>query len=1018
MKTHLLGSLALVGAACWAGTQAVSAAPFDPSVPETGEQRDARMAWFREARFGLFLHWGVYSVPAGEWKDKKNYGEWFMEETHLPVSEYEKFAPQFNPVKFDAKEWVRMAKEAGMKYIVITSKHHDGFGMFRSGLTDWCIKGTPFARDPLKELADACQAAGLKLCFYHSIMDWHHPDWGTRRAWNDKATGTPDMDRYSAYMKGQLKELLTAYGPIGIAWFDGEWESPWTHERGVDLYNYVRSLQPDIIVNNRVGKGRAGMAGMDKGKGVGDYGTPEQEIPPTGFGPGVDWESCMTMNNHWGYNKNDQNWKSTKTLVRNLIDCASKGGNYLLNIGPTSEGTFPQASIERLTEIGQWMKANNEAIYGTTASPFEKLGWGRCTQKKLAGGNTRLYLHVYDWPANGKLTVSGLANKPLKAALLASGQGLEVTAGENQVVIAVPAEAPDKMASVVALDVEGAPQVVKPDPYAGETKEQRDARMKWFREARFGMFIHWGVYSVPAGTYHDKKIGSIGEWIMYNAKIPCAEYQAFAKEFNPVKYNADEWVKIAKDAGMKYIVITSKHHDGFAMFNSKASDWNIFKATPFGRDPLKELSEACQKQGIKLGFYYSQAQDWNNKGGGVCGQHWDPAQDGSMDEYIKKVAVPQVREILSNYGPISVLWWDTPCMMNQERADQLIAQLKLQPGIIHNNRLGGNYSGDTDTPEQEIPATGIKGRDWETCMTMNDTWGYKSYDNNWKPVQVLIRNLVDIASKGGNYLLNVGPTSEGLIPGPSVERLQQVGQWMKVNGEAIYATTASPFKRLPWGRCTTKLTADAATLYLHVFNWPENGKLLVPGLKNAVDSASLLADGSKLAAEAGSEGVTITVPAGAPDPISSTVVLKIKGAPEVENAVLAQSADGSLTLAATEAICHGEQIKFEGGGNRDCIGFWLNPADWVEWQFKATKPGKYLLTAEIAATGSGSFVVSLGEQKLSGKAPATGDYARFQKVELGTIELTAAGKTSLTVKAVKDGWQPFNLRSIKFKPAP
>ena len=173
---------------------------------ETQAERDARMTWFREARFGMFIHWGVYSVPAGEWNGKTGYGEWFMEETKMPVSQYEKFAKQFNPVKFDAKAWVRTAKKAGMKYIVITSKHHDGFGMYRSALTDWCIKSTPFQRDPLKELAAACKDEGIVFCFYHSIMDWHHPDWGTRRAWNDKATGTPDMDRYTAYMKGQLKE--------------------------------------------------------------------------------------------------------------------------------------------------------------------------------------------------------------------------------------------------------------------------------------------------------------------------------------------------------------------------------------------------------------------------------------------------------------------------------------------------------------------------------------------------------------------------------------------------------------------------------------------------------------------------------------------------------------------------------------------------------------------------------------------------------------------------------------------
>jgi len=428
---------------------------------EPAAAREKRMKWFNDARFGLFIHWGVYSVPAGEWKGKTNYGEWFMEETKMPVSQYEQFARQFNPVKFDARAWVRMAKDAGMKYIVITSKHHDGFGMFRSDMTDWCIKSTPFQRDPLKELASACKQAGITFCFYHSIMDWHHPDWGTRRAWNDKATGTPDMDSYVVYMKGQLKELITRYGPLGILWFDGEWEKPWTHERGVDLYNYVRSLQPNIIVNNRVGKGRSGMGGMDKGQGVGDYGTPEQEIPPTGFGPGVYWESCMTMNNHWGYNKHDQHWKSTQTLIRNLVDCASKGGNYLLNVGPTSEGLIPPASVERLAEIGRWMKVNHEAIYGTKASPFEKLTFGRCTQRTRSGGKTRLYLHVFDRPVDGKLVLPGLANKPFKAFLLDGRAKLEVATRENQTIITLPAELPDKIATVVVLDIKGKPAVVK-----------------------------------------------------------------------------------------------------------------------------------------------------------------------------------------------------------------------------------------------------------------------------------------------------------------------------------------------------------------------------------------------------------------------------------------------------------------------------------------------------------------------------------------------------------------------------
>lgn len=405
-----------------------------------------------------------------------------------------------------------------------------------------------------------------------------------------------------------------------------------------------------------------------------------------------------------------------------------------------------------------------------------------------------------------------------------------------------------------------------------ETKEQRDQRMTWWRDARFGLFIHWGVYSVPAGTWNGRKVEGVGEWIMRHAPISVADYAKLPSQFNPTKFDADAWVAVAKNAGMKYIVITAKHHDGFAMFPSKASPFNIHDATPFQRDPLKELAEACRKQGIKLGFYYSQAQDWHHPGGAAWNGHWDKAQDGDMTEYIRKIAVPQVREILSNYGPISILWWDTPNDMTKERADLLRPLLSLQPDIITNDRLGGGYTGDTSTPEQEIPATGLPGRDWETCMTMNDTWGYKSDDQNWKSTETLVRNLIDIASKGGNFLLNVGPTSEGLIPQPSIERLQAVGAWLKVNGEAIYGTSASPLKKLAWGRCTQK----AGKLYLHVFDWPK-GWLVVPELKNRVTGAYILADKERkpLDVTVKDGGVQIKLPDQAPDKIASVVVLQV-----------------------------------------------------------------------------------------------------------------------------------------------
>lgn len=448
--------LAVAGVACSPNSpSATEKAPAATVLEESATDHAARMAWWKEARFGMFIHWGLYAVPAGEYKGQRtdNVGEWIMNHLHIPIAEYEQFAPQFNPVQFDAAAWVQIAKNAGMKYIVITSKHHDGFALWDSKVSEWDIAdATPYEKDLLKQLADACQAEGIKLCFYHSIMDWHHPD--AQAMWEpnynqgrDSKNINPDFPRYvEEYMKPQLQELLTGYGDIGVMWFDGEWIPDYTTEMGKDLYQFVRELQPDILVNNRVDKGRKGMEGLDaEGNYAGDFGTPEQEIPAKGV-PGVDWESCMTMNDSWGFKSFDDNWKSDTTLIRNLIDIVSKGGNFLLNVGPTAEGLIPEASVKRLAAMGEWMAVNSEAIYGAQASPFDRPDWGRYTQH----GNV-IYAHIFDWPADGKLTIEELSQAS-KATLLATGEELSTSSAYGGTTIKLPAQAPDGIATVVKIE--------------------------------------------------------------------------------------------------------------------------------------------------------------------------------------------------------------------------------------------------------------------------------------------------------------------------------------------------------------------------------------------------------------------------------------------------------------------------------------------------------------------------------------------------------------------------------------
>jgi alpha-L-fucosidase len=432
-------------------------------------------------------------------------------------------------------------------------------------------------------------------------------------------------------------------------------------------------------------------------------------------------------------------------------------------------------------------------------------------------------------------------------------------------------------------------------PAADPIKEKR---LEWFREAKYGLFIHWGLYAIPAGEWKGKRIPGIGEWIMNRAKIPVKEYEQLARQFNPIKFNADEWVQLAIDAGMKYIVITSKHHDGFALYNSKVSTWDVVDATPFKRDILKELAAACAKRKMPLGFYYSQSQDWHHAGG--AGNNWDfPPNDqkdksGAFDTYLREKAQPQIRELLTDYGPVALIWFDTPQLMTNrpDRADPFTQIVrKLQPTTLIDGRLG--VEGDYVTTGDNVIPPEIQKQAWEVPATINHTWGYRKDDHDWKSPGQIVFKLVDIVSKGGNYLLNVGPMADGIIPQPSQDNLRHVGRWLKINGEAVYGARPSP-----WGeelgeyssrgakdvrnqplflpQTEWRLTEKPGKLYITFFNEPR-APFAIPRMKNATKRAYRL-DGNvpvELKTDGGVTTFTLERPIW--DPMATVVVVEYEG---------------------------------------------------------------------------------------------------------------------------------------------
>ena len=441
------------------------------------------------------------------------------------------------------------------------------------------------------------------------------------------------------------------------------------------------------------------------------------------------------------------------------------------------------------------------------------------------------------------------------------------------------------LAAVVVVTGAQVPATRPPDP-------AREKRLEWFRDAKYGLFIHWGLYAIPAGQWNGKRSPGLGEWVMFRSRVPVKEYEQLASRFNPVKFNADEWVKLAKDAGMKYIVITSKHHDGFALFKSKASPYNVVDATPFKRDILKELADACARGGIRLGFYYSQSQDWHEPNG--AGNEWDFGADDKKDydQYLRGKAEPQVRELLTGYGKVALIWFDTPRMMTGDRPHRFTRIVReMQPDTLIDGRLGAD--GDYISTGDNVIPSGVSGEAWEVPATINHTWGYRTDDTDWKSPGQIAFKLIDIVSKGGNYLLNVGPMADGVIPPVSQDILRTVGRWLQVNGEAVYGAGPTPFGEelgepsargvkdvrgdtLVYQQIQWRVTTKPGKLYITFFDEPR-APFQLPRMKNAVTRAYRLADKAPVEMKTENGRAVLTLERPIFDPMATVVVVEFEG---------------------------------------------------------------------------------------------------------------------------------------------
>lgn len=543
-----------------------------------------------------------------------------------------------------------------------------------------------------------------------------------------------------------------------------------------------------------------------------------------------------------------------------------------------------------------------------------------------------------------------------------------------------------------------------------------------FENGNYAMFIHWGLYSSLGNQWKGKTYYGIGEWMMNGnmAGIPVDEYKALAKNFNPSQFDARAIAQLAKDAGMKYIIITSKHHEGFAMFDSKACDFNIVRQTPFGRDPMKELSDACRELGLGFGFYYSHNQDWTYPGG-TGGPKTDASgKEKTFDDYFKEKCYPQVNEITTKYGDIELVWFDTPGNMPKKYAEELVKLVhKNQPNALVSGRVGYDMGDYQTLGDMEIPIENINGL-WESIDVTNDSWGYAWYDQNWKTPKQILTTLISTIGRGGTFMLNVGPDGTGRIPEPAQMSLRAAGQWIKKYPQVIYGAEASPWEHaLPWGDVTMK----NGKLFLSVYTWPVNGKLYLPGWTAKVGSANLLSTKNKIPLKYKQMGkwLTINLPMCAPESLVSVIELVPSQKLPLQIDTV-QAVDPNVGISISSKFAKVENGKAYKRYWMEKFGEWKTAyvvdgwtdSTTVSWTFEIKDPGMYQIGLKYAGASRMVWDVENDEgANIRNQQDASHIYT---SQPVGWMKFKKAGRHQLMIRLLEGKKESASLQSIEISP--